>query len=930
MPSLSHFKRSASRFLRQVFHKPKAKISRGSVLLVVALCITVIAAIAVRLEPLLDSQPIVHEFDSWYQLRVTQYVAANGYAAFFSWYDHMSWVPFGRDIALSTYIGVPFTAATFYFLLNGIGISVDLLVVCIMMAGFMGGFATLATFFLGKELSNKTVGLLSALFVAFMPAYIQRTTAGFFDNESVGVFAIVLALLFFMRSLKTGSLPSAVAAGLSLGYLQLSWGAADFLTDLLALYALFMLVAGRYSRRLLSSYLITVSLGFFIANLLPRNSLLSSGALTSLTFLAPVGMGVLLAAYEVWLRVSKYREATAGALAPHMKPILLGMIAPVVGVTAYFVYAASQGLQIITTSSNPITFVGGKFLAVINPFYRLDQRIFASVAEHLPAPWASFYQTLIVLIFFFPVGMYFLFKRGRDEDWLVVLFGATAVYFTGSMIRLGLILAPAVALLAAVAVNGVLTPFAKVVSQKSVFERRRFRISSSLTSEHTIAVFAFIGLLLSVNVYLGVQYAVSVGAPEFAPSKLTDTTQFLDWQTAMTYVRNVVPKSATIASWWDYGYWITCAGGGRSVVDNATFNATQIALVGYALMALNLTESLRTFRLWNATHVLVYWGHEISSFGGDEGKWPWMVRIAEDYLGSSVIDDATYLGDNPTTTTTIETDYTLAGFYSSTLYKLLSYGEPLTETEADELGLPSLRKGIDFYTPSGYSYPISYAGDTAWTSHMPTDLHGAFKGPYYSSDYGLVKIYEIDYTMYEQYLNRTASQWAPKVGSLTGVKANGNLSASEKAFQSFDGILGGGYDAKVYVQANSTHMYFGLEMDDYQVGSDAFGIQIAPLGPVTTSDLRIVNYAGHQFYDGHIDYNGDWTFDSSGANATLFGTAENVTELIFPLNSLDSQDLDLKPGMNYQIRLLFWDNVDSGEPTLVTEWQTIWVPVSLY
>ncbi|RDE15138.1 MAG: hypothetical protein C4K47_02980 [Candidatus Thorarchaeota archaeon] len=924
MPSLRSFKKSIGRLFRQVFHKPKAKISRGSILLVVALTILFFAALAVRLAPMMSSQPVVHEFDCWYQLKVTEYVAANGYASFFSWYDYTSWVPFGRSIPASTYIGVPFTAATLYFIVNGLGISIDVLTVSIMMSSFMGACTTLITFFLGKELSNKAVGLLSSLFMAFMPAYIQRTTAGFFDNESVGIFAIVITLLFFVRALKRGSLPSAVAAGLCLGYLQISWGASDFLTDLFALFGALMLVTGRYSRRLLSSYLITLSIGLFIGGLLPRSSFETSGTLTSLAFLAPVGVGAVLACYEVWLRVARYRHATAGALAPHAKPILLGLVAPIVGVAAYFAYETSQNLSISTVGSNPITFVGGKFLAVINPFFRLEQRIFNSVAEHLPAPWASFYQTLSVLIFLFPLGMYFLFKRGKDEDWLVVLFGLAAVYFTGSMIRLGLILAPAVALLAAVAVDFVLAPFAKVVAQKSVFERRRFRISTSLTSEHALAAFTFVGLLLSVNVYLGIQYGVNMGGPEFAPISIYSTSgQWRDWQTAMTHVRSVMPSGATVASWWDYGYWINGAGGADTVVDNATINGTQIALMGYALMALNLTESLRIFKLWNATQILVYWGHEIAGFGGDDGKWPWMVRIAEDYLGTKTIDDATYLGDDPSTTSIHETDYTLDAFYSSTLFKLLSYGEPTSPDEGNSMGLSSARLSVDEYN-GGYMY------DSRWIGHMPVDLHGAFTNAYVSSDYGLVKIYDIDYTMYYHYINRTNAQWAPKIGDLTSAKMDGVLSTGEKAFASFDAVLGSGFDAKVYIQGNSSRIYFGVNLPGYQTGNDALGIQIAPLGSVDKSDLRIINYQGHQAYDGHIDYNGDWSYDTGGANATHFATGTNITEFFLPLGASSSEDVTLRPGMNYQIRILFWDGVTSGEPTLASEWRTIWIPVQLY
>ncbi len=907
--SFGKFKRSTGRFLRKVFHRPKSKISRGSIMLVVILILIFTTALLLRVEPLINSQPIVRAFDPWFQLKVTDYIAENGYGAFFTWYDETTWVPFGRDMTRTTYVGVPFTSAFFYFVLNGIGIQVDVLTVSLLMPPFMGALTAVLAFLLGRELSNNTVGLFAGIFTAFIPAFITRTVAGFYDNECIGVFAIVLTSFLFVRGLKRGSILSSVGAGLALGYLQASWGASEFMLGLLALYGFIMLIMGRYSKRLLTSYLITLALGIFIGALVPRNGFTS---ITEFTVLAPIGIGALLVSYEIWLRIGGYRESTATALAPYFKPILTGLLVPIVGIGAYLLYSSGMDLEIKPYNTNPVILIGSKFLTVINPFTRLDQRILASVAEHLPSPWGSFYNILLILIFFFPLGMYFLFKRGRDEDWFMLLYGLTSVYFAGSMIRLNLILAPGVAILAAVATYNVLVPFAKVVTQKSLFERRRFRMSSSLTSEHALAAFAFIGLLLSVNVILSVQYvSMQVGNPEFAQADLSQVSQATDWQTAMTYLRNVLPDDAIIASWWDYGYWINSASGKMTIVDNATFNSTQIAKMGYALMALNLTESLRTFKSWNTTHVLVYFGHRYSGFGGDEGKWPWMVRIAEDRLGKDVIDDATYLS---------ATDTTLDAFYQSTLFKLLVYGEPKTQEEAAQMGISDTRIGLD---------QVLWQ-DNTWLSHMPVTLHGAFRTPYYSSGYGTVKIYEIDYTMYNQWLNRTIADWNLGLSDdEMDINIDGILTESETSYPSQIVTFGGGYKAKVYTQSNSTHMYYGIQMDNYTVGDDAFGLRIASLNNPLKSDLRIVNYNGKDF-DGYIRYDGTWVEDSTGTNSSEFATGDKVIEFLIPLNSVDHQDLTMTPGMNYQIRLLWWNNVNSGEPSFRGNWNTFWVPVELY
>ena len=908
--SFGKFKRSSVRFLRQVFHRPRAKISRGSLLLMVTLILIFVSALMLRLEPLFNAQPIVRAFDPWFQLKVTEYIADNGYAAFFTWYDNTTWVPWGRNMATSSYVGVPFTSAFFYFLLNGMGIQVDVLTVSLIMPAFMGALTAIVAFFLGRELANNTVGLFAAVFTAFIPAFLQRTIAGFYDNECIGVFAIVLTTFLFMRGLKRGSLPSSVGAGLALGYLQISWGAADFMLGLLALYGFLMLVIGRYSKRLLSSYLITIAIGMFIGGLIPRNGF---GNLTDFSNLAPIGIGGLLVLYEVWNRVGKYREATASALSPYMKPILVGLAAPIAGVIGYLFYVGSTELTISPYNSNPILKIGAKFLTVINPFTRLDQRILASVAEHLPSPWGSFYNTLLILIFFFPLGMYFLFNRGRDEDWLMLLYGVTSVYFAGSMIRLSLILAPGVAILSAFAAYNILSPFAKVITQRSVFERRRFRMSSSLTSEHAVTAFAFVGLLLSVNLVLGVQFmSYQVGNPEFAQAPLASSGQATDWQTAMTYIRNVLPPTAVVASWWDYGYWINGATDKPTIVDNATGNSTQIAMMGYALMALNLTESLRMFKTWNTSHVLVYFGHRYSPFGGDDGKWPWMVRIAEDVFGPDLIDDDTYLGEN---------DVTLEPFYSSTIFKLMVYGEPRNSDEAAALGLTGTpREQVDQFLWQ----------DTQWINHMPVSLRGAFKEPYISSSYGTVKIYELDYTMYYQWLNRTEADWVPDLASADLASSlDGSLDEDELDLANYEVVFGGGYSARVYTESNSTHMYYGIKMDNYTLGEDAFGIRITPKDNPQDSDIRIVNYGGENF-DGHVRYDGSWAEDSTGTNSTEFATGEGVIEFLVPLNGGDPQDVAMFPGMNYEIRFLWWNNIVSGDPSYASSWTTFWAPVQLY
>lgn len=104
--------------------------------------------------------------------------------------------------------------------------------------------------------------------------------------------------------------------------------------------------------------------------------------------------------------------------------------------------------------------------------------IIASVSEHQPTAWSSFYFDLQFLVFVFPgayhslvvqpiteisVGLYYCFKQLNDQNIFIVLYGLTSIYFAGVMVRLMLVLAPIMCVLGGIAVNGILSAYMKNV-----------------------------------------------------------------------------------------------------------------------------------------------------------------------------------------------------------------------------------------------------------------------------------------------------------------------------------------------------------------------------------------------------------------------------------------------------------------------------------
>jgi dolichyl-diphosphooligosaccharide--protein glycosyltransferase len=85
--------------------------------------------------------------------------------------------------------------------------------------------------------------------------------------------------------------------------------------------------------------------------------------------------------------------------------------------------------------------------------------IIASVSEHQPTAWPSFFFDLEMLIFFFPAGVYWCFRELRDEHVFVIIYAVLSSYFAGVMVRLLLVITPVVCVCAAIAISRLLEAY---------------------------------------------------------------------------------------------------------------------------------------------------------------------------------------------------------------------------------------------------------------------------------------------------------------------------------------------------------------------------------------------------------------------------------------------------------------------------------------
>ena len=593
-------------------------ISRASYLNLLSVISVALAAALLRSLPLRWGA-YLSEFDPYLQYRITDYVVKNGFPAYFSWYDTMSWYPWGRDMVTQNYPGMAFTAAILYLFLQSIGVQVTVLQLCVIFPVILGTATCVVLYLFAKDLWGRGVGIFSSLFLAFSSSHIFRTAAGFFDDETIGIFAMILSFHFYLRAISPersfrSSLICALLSGASLAYLASGWGAFRYPMSLIALFSIVLVVLGRYSSRLLPAYGVTFGFAFLIMTQIPQ---LGFAALKEWSTLAIPGIFIVLCGCEFSRRAKTSQMRIGGTIAFLLLLFVAGFV------------LWQQGL---------IAQLGSKFWTVIYPSTRVDMPIVESVAEHRMATWASFYHEFGMLTLLGIFGFYFAGQRRRNKDIFIILFGISSIYFAASLVRLSLILAPALVLLASITVNQLATPALDIIRETVIFPRKKIRFTTRVGREFGVAILLVL-LLIITPTFSGATRAAYAPATIVTSSLPTVTQAPQDWLEALTWMRDNLPDNAVVFSWWDYGYWITIVGGKHSLADNGTMNTTQISVIGRTFLS-DFDLALPILKRYNVTHValLVTWymrDNIVRFYGyGEDSKWYWMARISND----SVLD----------------------------------------------------------------------------------------------------------------------------------------------------------------------------------------------------------------------------------------------------------------------------------------------------
>jgi dolichyl-diphosphooligosaccharide--protein glycosyltransferase len=305
---------------------------------------------------------------------------------------------------------------------------------------------------------------------------------------------------------------------------------------------------------------------------------------------------------------------------------------------------------IILTITGKVSPWTGRFYSLLDPSYAKNNiPIIASVSEHQPTSWSSFYFDLQMLVFMFPAGLYFCFSKLTDENIFIIMYGVTSIYFAGVMVRLMLVLAPVMCVLSGIGTSAMLSTYMKNIDPppKIVENKKLKKLESNYAMKNEIAV-AFVSIMTVFLITYAFHCTWVTSEAYSSPSIVLSARAhdgsriiFDDFREAYYWLRHNTPENAKVMSWWDYGYQITAMANRTILVDNNTWNNTHISRVGQA-MASSEDHAYGIMRELDVDYVLVIFGGLTGYSSDDINKFLWMVRIGGSTERGSHIKETDY------------------------------------------------------------------------------------------------------------------------------------------------------------------------------------------------------------------------------------------------------------------------------------------------
>ena len=524
---------------------------------------------------MLRAQPLEHgfelnEFDPFFNYRATQFIIENGFPAYLEWHDDLSWHPYGRNVSANSQVMLHSTTATLY---QTFGMGTSLYDFTIWFPLVIGSLTTVTIFALVRIIGGTTAGLFASLFFAVSPIIIMRGSIGWFKSEPLGLFYGLLAVYLLLSAIKSDkgkvSVAKIVGGGILLALGLASWGGVQFFVLPIGLFFVALPFLRKDNKFIIWTSVLFVSV-FILVTVTFEGTLYwedryKTGeieALLTLSGLFLIGCTTFLVVCVIVRRILSKAQLRSGLA-------LLGG-------------AIIAGVAI--GSSGVISLPPFRYLNAANPLLVTTDMLTDSVSEHATTTIDISFYFFSILMVFAGIGAWLLFQkrvnrslkiRGEMATFALII-GFLGIYFSSAFVRLEVFGAISVIILSSIGVSILIS---KILNGES-------KPTSVITKTAFLAI--IVALLVVPMVYperlnwasanSGIPMTILNGGTQFNISTN-------DWSDSMQWLKENTPEDAVIASWWDYGYWISTLAERKTLADNSTLIDWQIRKIASMFMS---------------------------------------------------------------------------------------------------------------------------------------------------------------------------------------------------------------------------------------------------------------------------------------------------------------------------------------------------------
>jgi len=591
--------------------------------------------LAFSLSFLIRSQPADYgyelmEFDPFFNFRATEYIVENGFSEYFEWNDDKSWYPQGRNISATSQVMLHTTAAITYQIFGGNSSLYDF---TILFPAVIGSLTVIIIFGLVRVLAGTTAGLFASLLFAISLPIILRGTIGWFKSEPLGIFYALFALYLFFSGIRSKNKKIAfskiIFGGIFITFAMSSWGGIQFFIIPLGLFILALPFVRKDHKFLLWSIPLFVVTFLSTAIMFERPGISFVFGLGGISLIIPTIFLVLCIFIQ---KISKDEHKIRNGLFLLISILIIGS----------FLVIISEELDFLSMPSF-------RYLNALNPFLTTTSPLVDSVAEHATTSIQLSFFFHSVLLIFSAIGAWFLLSKKisssiiferTDMRVFVLIMGITGVYVSSAFIRLEVFASISLIFLTSIGL--------------SILIKEIFKINLSKKKNYSLKISSILIIFILFTIPLVYPTTSNwINTIDFPPTILTGGTTYPpsnDWIETLDWIKLNTPENSIVASWWDYGYWISTVADRTTLTDNATISTIYIEKVAEIFMS-TPDEAWNLLTAWDVDYVVVYVAAQridgnydgnslyLLNGGGDESKKSWFMRIADVELSKYLESD---------------------------------------------------------------------------------------------------------------------------------------------------------------------------------------------------------------------------------------------------------------------------------------------------